>query len=146
MVALSNCSKKVSSWYKKRYTEKNLKIKTLEECLRCGLDELAANALPLVVDLNGARLCVWFPISVLITEQIKFQAMLEFSNDLKTSIKNFWIRDVALPSAFDCTLSILNVYESYGSDRKLVKEFYKELCILHHKNVKEAMLEKGLLS
>lgn len=134
------------NWFKKRHTNKWGKIEAFEVCLQDGLDKLAANTTQFAVDLDGTRINVWFPIDEAIISRIRHQVMLEFRDDLRISVGSFWVRNAALPIAFDCVLHILNDNEYYGVDRRLTKRFYTALCNKHCAMVKDDMGKRGLLT
>ena len=146
MGILLNWAGRFFDWFKKRHTIKWVKIRALEDCLRDGLDELAADTFRLAVDLNEVGVNVWFPIDEIIIRRIKRQVMLEFRDDLRVSVSSFWVKNVALPIAFDCVLHLLNDSEYYDVDRRLTKSYYKALCDKHCAIVRNNMVKRGLLT
>lgn len=146
MKVLSDFGKRILNWFKKKHSDKLKKVYAFERCLMNGLVELTENNSRLAVELNGARIYVWFPIDELTIVRIKYQVMLEFRNELQFCVSPFWVQNVALPRAFDYVLFILNDNEYYNVDGRLTKSFHKELCNKYHGIVRDNMVKSDLLT
>lgn len=146
MKVLSDFGKRILNQFKKRHSDKWVKVYAFERCLMNGLVELTENTFRLSVELNGARIYVWFPINELTIARIRYQVTLEFRNELQFCVSPFWVQNVALPRAFDYVLFILNDNEYYNVDGRLTRSFHKELCNKYYEIVKDNMVKSGLLT
>lgn len=145
MSVLTDWFEGILNWFRKRRDEKRIKILALEKCLQNGLDDLIANTCELVVDLNGAKVTICFPVSVNTAEKIQYQAALEFRSRLQLSTDPFRASEKALSDVFDTVFYILEEHENCDGNKNLVTKFHKRLCDKHHKIVREDMERQHLL-